>query len=1364
MIHIRTFGLAAVLALVLVGGACSTPAGDSDATTVADAKKTDSAPQVELPGAGSEATAAWTCPGGHGCDCAADADCAASGLCVADAAGKKACAVPCPGGACQTGFACKVVADGKKPGGWCVGKTGYLCDPCAKSADCQVRGHKDAACVNYGAIGKFCGVQCQGDSDCGAGYACKIMASVDVGTVQQCVKVDGTAVGTCACSARAATEKLQTVCGTPSCPGKRACGDTGLSACDATATTAESCNGIDDDCDGLTDEGGNGQALCDDGNPCTADTCDPAKGCQHAPTTQPCNADNSQCTANDACTDGKCTAGTALVCDAGNPCTDDTCVPNSGCVVVSGEGKACDDANACTDADKCAQGKCAGKAKACDDKNPCTQDVCLAGACTGTAIDGAPCSDGDGCTGGDTCAAGTCKGTATDCNDNNGCTADSCDKTKGCSNLPSAPTACDDGNVCTTGEQCGDGKCGGGKLTVCDNDNPCVVVACAPATGKCGAKLKADGSACSDGKPCTSGDACGKGWCAGKAQCDDSNACTADACDPSGNCAHTAASGATCDDGDKCTTGDNCAGGSCKGAAVLTLCDDSNPCTTDTCAPKSGCSHANATDGAPCDDSLACSGTDTCKAGACSQHSSACKSCTNDSECSSLDDSNLCNGKVVCAASVCAIDAKSVVVCDHNQDGPCSASQCSAGSGKCAVANLAEGATCSDGNSCTTGDACAKGACTAASGCDDGNPCTADGCNGSGCTHTATAGATCDDASLCTTGDSCDSKGACGGNKVLCNDDNPCTDDGCAAKTGCTKTDNTVPCTLAGCKQGLCAKAVCEPTGKTGCDDNDPCTTDSCVSDSCQFAPATDGTPCPDADACTTGEACTSGKCGSKPVDCPDATTACQVKACDSKSGCGFSNLADAASCTDGSACTTNDACKGGACKGTAAVCDDKNACTTDSCNATSGKCETAPQAGTCDDGNPCTASDTCDKGSCGGTAKVCDDGDVCTADACDTKTGNCATPPATDGTKCDDKSACTESDVCTAGTCKGVIPPDVVTTFAGSGSVGFGNGSATQAKFAEPIALAVDSTGTVYVCDAASGSARIRKITSAGDVTTFAGQGLDGFVDGGANTARFWRPSGIAIGGDGNLYVADRFNQRIRKITADGTVSTLAGDAADPGFGDPKALGDYADGQGTAAKFDEPAGIAWSAKDSALYVVEAANNRVRKVLLDGTVTTVAGKGPLGSDDGPALTAKFSAPAGIAVDGDGAIFVADTGNHRIRKLSGGQVTTVTGSTAGLKNGAPADSLFNGPVGLSAIGALVYVADAQNHAIREVAFSEVKTLAGTGVAGFGDDVFGKALFKGPQGIAASGAGVWFVADAGNARIRKLVSAAAQCSVK
>ncbi len=1352
--------------VLLVAGAlagCSigdAPAGDD---AVADAGKLEATQQVELPGASTAEAQAWVCPGGHGCACTVDADCTGSGLCLVHADNSKACAVPCPAGACDANSTCRSVATASKPGPWCVAKAGRLCDPCATSDQCKGPGHPGAACVDYGALGRYCGVACQGHSDCGPGYACQPAPSTDSGLVLQCVRTDGGALAQCACGPRAIADKLATVCGVGTCTGSRVCGEAGLSACDGAAATVEVCNGKDDDCDGATDEPAAGKALCDDGKPCTTDACDPAKGCQNPPADgTPCNADGSYCTGPDTCKDGACVAGAKLNCDDKNPCTDDNCSALAGCQHAWAEGKTCDDGDACTSGEACKQGGCIGKPKACDDKNPCTADVCLAGACTGTAIDGAPCNDGNACTGADTCALGLCAGATATCDDANACTDDTCDKAKGCASLPKDPTACEDGNLCTTGDKCQGGICAPGGTSPCATDNPCLLAVCSPASADCATKLRPDGFACSDGKPCTSGDACAKGLCVGKAACNDGNTCTADACGADGKCAFVAQGSGKCDDGDKCTGGDACSAGVCSGSAVATLCDDDNPCSTDTCDKAAGCKHGNVSDGAACNDGLACNGSDSCQSGACSQHSGACKACANDSDCTSEDDGNPCNGKVVCDKLVCALDAKSVVVCDHANDTACGVATCDSKSGKCAAVTLADGATCSDGSACTQNDTCKAGNCTGTGSCDDSNPCTTDACGGQGCTHAAKTGTACDDGSACTTGDACSDKGACAGAAKVCDDANSCTDDSCDPKTGCATANNTASCQLPACKQGLCSSGTCGDAGKTGCDDGNACTADACVDNACKFDPVADGGVCTDSDACTTGEACKGGKCASKPVDCPDATTACQVKACDSKTGCALNPDKDGSLCDDGSACTSGDACASGACKGTAKDCDDKNACTTDSCDGKTGTCATAPLAsGSCDDNNPCTTADACSSGTCTGSAKVCDDKDPCTADACDSKTGDCKGQAAADGTGCDDGDACTSPDKCAAGKCKGEVGADAVSTLAGAGEAGFANGTGAQAKFSEPVALAIDASGTLYVADAASGGARIRKVTALGAVTTFAGQGLDGFVDGGPNSARFWRPSGLAFGGDGALYVADRFNQRIRKVDADGNVTTLAGDAAEAGTLDPKALGDFADGQGKAAKFDEPAGIAWSAKENALLVVEAANHRVRKVALDGTVTLFAGKGGIGSADGDALQATFNAPTGIAVDGDGNVYVSDSGNHRIRKIAAGKVSTYAGSTKGYKDEVPLNSLWNEPAGLAFGNGVLVVADAGNGSLRTVAFSETKTLAGNGTPGYAEGAFADARFKGLRGVLVGGAGLWYVADTENFRIRKVVSPKAAC---
>jgi sugar lactone lactonase YvrE len=216
------------------------------------------------------------------------------------------------------------------------------------------------------------------------------------------------------------------------------------------------------------------------------------------------------------------------------------------------------------------------------------------------------------------------------------------------------------------------------------------------------------------------------------------------------------------------------------------------------------------------------------------------------------------------------------------------------------------------------------------------------------------------------------------------------------------------------------------------------------------------------------------------------------------------------------------------------------------------------------------------------------------------------------------------------------------VTTLAGSGA-GWLDDTGTLAEFSEPKGIAVDGDGNLYVAD--TSNRRIRKITSAGIVTTLAGDGTANWLDGTGATARFNNPGGITIDGTGNLYVADTINRRIRKVTTPaGVVTTLAGDGTEA----------FADGTGAAARFNNPAGIAADG-DGNLYVADTNNRRIRKIDASGNVTTIAGDGTTGWLDGPGAGARFGSLSGIAVDGAGNLYVADTGNNRIRKLTWGLV-------------------------------------------------------------------------------------------------------------
>ncbi|MEI6715941.1 MAG: immunoglobulin domain-containing protein [Verrucomicrobiota bacterium] len=314
-----------------------------------------------------------------------------------------------------------------------------------------------------------------------------------------------------------------------------------------------------------------------------------------------------------------------------------------------------------------------------------------------------------------------------------------------------------------------------------------------------------------------------------------------------------------------------------------------------------------------------------------------------------------------------------------------------------------------------------------------------------------------------------------------------------------------------------------------------------------------------------------------------------------------------------------------------------------------------------------------------------------------------------------------------------------VVSTLAGSGDYGSVDGPGSTASFSYPSGVAADGLGNVYVTD----SNKIRKITSNGVVSTLAGSGDYGSVDGPGSTASFSYPSGVAADGLGNVYVTD--SNKIRKITSDGVVSTLAGSEY-PGS---------SDGPSSTASFSEPTGVAVDGLGN-VYVADPGNNKIRKITSSGMVSTLAGSGTEGSDDGPSSTASFSRPANVAVDGLGNVYVGDLVNNKIRKItSDGAVSTLAGAGHG-SDGPGSTASFNGPVGVAADGlGNVYVADPGNHKIRKITSSGVvSTLAGAGVAGAADATGTAASFNGPVGVAADGLGNVYVADYN--KIRKITS--------
>lgn len=283
-----------------------------------------------------------------------------------------------------------------------------------------------------------------------------------------------------------------------------------------------------------------------------------------------------------------------------------------------------------------------------------------------------------------------------------------------------------------------------------------------------------------------------------------------------------------------------------------------------------------------------------------------------------------------------------------------------------------------------------------------------------------------------------------------------------------------------------------------------------------------------------------------------------------------------------------------------------------------------------------------------------------------------------------------------TNSTIRKVSSDGVVSTLAGSATMtGSTDGTRGAARFFYPFSVAVDQDGNVFVADEYNNT--IRQVTSAGVVTTLAGfAGADGSADGSGGSARFFYPAGVAVSGRGNILVADQINNTIRQVTRAGLVTTLAGN--------PAVFGST-DGTGNAARVNQPDGVAVDASGN-VFVADVVNCTIRKVTSAGVVTTLAGSpGSVGSTDGIGSAARFAYPAGLALDGKGNLFVTDSGNHTIRKVtSAGVVTTLAGSPGhyGIQDGVGSEARFTYPSGV-AVDAQgnVYVAEETSNTIRKV---------------------------------------------------------------
>lgn len=587
---------------------------------------------------------------------------------------------------------------------------------------------------------------------------------------------------------------------------------------------------------------------------------------------------------------------------------------------------------------------------------------------------------------------------------------------------------CKDTNLCDGITTCVAGKCVVAPSPTCTNGgDPCKEGACDPASGCFQRPLT--GASCNDNDACTPTDICVSGVCTGTGSqnCDDSNPCTDDTCSASTGCTHTANT-ASCSDGNPCTINDVCSNKTCSG--TTNSCDDGNPCTSDTCDQLLGCQNAPVTDGTSCpSDGNVCT-LDTCVGGQCHTAAPAatiCRSasCTN----GTATDQAVCGGSTTCPAPVTAS-------CSPNPcnsagtgcQGTCAADTdcpnkyyCDTLTGTC-LSQKPLGGTCSRNGQCSNNQ-CVDGVCCA-SACGGGNPNDCVVCNATPGSCTPLDGVTCNDGNACTSNDACIT-GACIGVTVLCDDGNPCTADACDKVLGCT----TPPA----------------PNG-TACNDNNACTTsDTCQGGTCTGSaplPCDDGIYCNGTETCSAQFGCQAGT----PVVCADDGRSCTAEFCDEGLKACRTVVQDSL-CSNGLFCDGAEKCDPtnpssnattGCTAGTPPTCNDGISCTTDACNESQKKCTFTASNAACSDGNACNGTEICDaaSGCKSGTPITCNDGVYCTTDSCNPANGACVFSPTNtlcdngiycDGTEICDPAAAPGPNGCKAGTAVSCPPSDVV-------------------------------------------------------------------------------------------------------------------------------------------------------------------------------------------------------------------------------------------------------------------------------------------------------------------------------------------------
>ena len=341
------------------------------------------------------------------------------------------------------------------------------------------------------------------------------------------------------------------------------------------------------------------------------------------------------------------------------------------------------------------------------------------------------------------------------------------------------------------------------------------------------------------------------------------------------------------------------------------------------------------------------------------------------------------------------------------------------------------------------------------------------------------------------------------------------------------------------------------------------------------------------------------------------------------------------------------------------------------------------------------------------------------------------------------------------------VTTSSIITRTAGTGTAGFlgDDGSATSARLNEPRDTAVGPDGSLYIADTYNN--RIRKVSPQGVITTLAGNGTSGYGgdNGPATNASIKLPHDVTVGDDGVVYIADSHNNRVRRVGTNGIITTIAGTGAFGYNGDNRLA--------TTATLRKPKSVALFGRG--LYIADGYNHRIRRIDLDtGIITTVAGTGTAGfsGDGGPATLAKLNLPQRIAFDSVGNLYLTDTLNNRIRRVdyATGIITTVAGNGDGVfagDGGLGVNASIRRPRGIAlANDSVVYIADSENHRIRllDLTTGIISTLAGTGNRAYVGDggPAGKAGFKNPRGLTVDATGNLIIADTFHSVIRTISS--------